>query len=381
MNPSETEGRASNSANIISYVCDEIFNGTKRVEGFNLYRFKETRPLTMIFFFFFFVAQASACSNFVMDNDKFRISVRTMDLGLGSFDMIVTRDDSRFGRVEFVAGIDKLALRHFQTGGLNEAGVSCDQQTLLNASYPTTGSVSTDAFCGTVLSTYSSARETLAAFRNGTIAIFGGLVSHTHFVVRDSLGESLVVEGLNGRVETFLDLNDEGETGFGVFTNEPSFPYHLDNVRHFKWKESLDNSAVTIPGNFYPDERFLRIYLTKRGMSPPDSYVTAVQQAVHVMNTVTVPMGDSQIGTDSNLNKFHDHTLYGVVYDHLDAKVYWRTYKNQNLQLLDLNRALSTLQQENKKKPSTLVFPVIADELPWYNDATPLFATRRSDDA
>lgn len=324
---------------------------------------------------------ALACSNFFMDNDPYRISIRTMDLGLGAFDMVVESagGGAKYGRVGFVAGVPRLVLKRFQTGGLNEVGLACDQQTLLNASYPTLDSsaliVTTDSFCAEALANYSTARELEAALTNGSLGIVAGFVKETHFVVRDALGESLVVEAIDGQVVTRLDLNDDGRTGFGILTNEPRFDVHVANVRHFKWKQSLQGSAVTIPGTWYPDERFLRIYIVKKGMQAPTSYITAVQQAIHVLNTITVPMGNNQLGTDSSTGEGrHDHTLYGVIYDHVNAKVYWRTYKNSNLQLLDLSTALNIAASAG-----SLVMPVVSDNLPWYHDATPVLAPLRSD--
>lgn len=326
-------------------------------------------------------AAALACSNFFMDNDPYRISVRTMDLRLGEFDMVVESAEggAKYGRVGFVAGLPRLVLQRFQTGGLNEVGVSCDQQTLLNASYPISDSskmiVTTDSFCAEALANYSTARELEAALSNGSLGIVAGFVKETHFVVRDALGDSLVVEALDGQLVTRLDLNDDGRTGFGILTNEPPFDVHVANVRHFKWKQTLQGSAVTIPGAWYPDERFLRIYVVKKGMEAPTSYVTAVQQAIHVLNTITVPMGNNQLGTDSSAGeRRRDHTLYGVIYDHLNAKVYWRTYKNTNLQLLDLPTALQIAASAG-----SLVMPVVSDNLPWYNDATPVLAALRPD--
>ncbi|KAJ8613511.1 hypothetical protein CTAYLR_002191 [Chrysophaeum taylorii] len=320
-----------------------------------------------------------------MDSDPYRISVRTMDLGLGAFDMIVSPAGvARYGRVEFVAGVPRLPLERFQTGGLNEKGMTCDQQTLVNASYPLSAAagslaVTTDSFCGEVLANYGSARELEAAISNGSLAIVEGYVKETHFVARDALGESLVIEAFGRRVETLLDLNDDGVTGFGIFTNEPAIDYHITNVRHFKWKQTLANPSLVVPGDWYPDSRFLRIYLVKNGMDPPGDYTTAVQQAVHVLNTITVPMGSGQLGTDSSLGSGgegpHDHTLYGVVYDHLDARLYYRTYRNLNLQMVDLPALLAHLETTTTTTTTDpLVLSVLSADLPWYNDATSSFA-------
>lgn len=51
-----------------------------------------------------------------------------------------------------------------------------------------------------------------------------------------------------------------------MFTNEPTFDWHQKNIEHYEWKRTLARQAVAVPGNFYPEERFLRAYMVKSGM-------------------------------------------------------------------------------------------------------------------
>lgn len=69
----------------------------------------------------------------------------------------------------------------------------------------------------------------------------------------------------------YEDAND-GSSGFGVFTNEPAFAWHLENVKHLEWKKTMARSAVAVPGGFYPDERYLRLHMLKQGLPAPGSY-------------------------------------------------------------------------------------------------------------
>jgi len=41
-------------------------------------------------------------------------------------------------------------------------------------------------------------------------------------------------------------------------TNEPPLRWHEQNVALWKWKRTLYEPAVALPGGYYPDERFLR---------------------------------------------------------------------------------------------------------------------------
>merc|ERR1719478_924431 len=113
-------------------------------------------------------------------------------------------------------------------------------------------------------------------------------------------------------MQVYVDHNDNGITGFGIMTNEPPYQWQVQAVRHLQWKQSLSRPAVAMPGAWYPDDRFQRIFLVKSAMPKPKSYQEAVMQAVHALNTVTIPMG-AQIGTDSGYGEgAGDRTQWGV---------------------------------------------------------------------
>jgi hypothetical protein len=92
--------------------------------------------------------------------------------------------------------------------------------------------------------------------------------------------------------------------------------HKIENVRHARWKLAQQRAAFALPGNMYPDERFLRIHLIKSALPRPDSHRAALEQAVHVMNFVTFPKGEL-IGTDAAA----DHTHFGGIYDHKNLSV------------------------------------------------------------
>merc|ERR1712060_677097 len=147
------------------------------------------------------------------------------------------------------------------------------------------------------------------------------------------------------------------------------FPWHVEATRHLQWEQSLANSAVASPGGWYPEARFQRMHLVKSGMPKPASYQEAIMQTVHVLNTVTVPMG-SQMGTDSGKGEgLGDHTQYAIVYDSKNQIIYWRTQVNQNLQRLRLEDA--GLEKGGQKQ----VIAALSPKLPWFNDASGSLST------
>lgn len=300
----------------------------------------------------------SGCSNFLMEN-KYMLSGRTMDLGSlplhADFSLQSSpagqtlphgAGNSRYGFVGFIPSDGPVELSAFVTGGLNERGLSCDVQTLLGTEYPeksnATGvlNIGASQMCKWVLGEFSTAAELKQVLLNGTAQVFEDLVTKAvggqHFSVRDASGASIVIEFVRAQTNVYDDLND-GKTGFGLMTNEPEYPWHVQNVKHFQWKQQLARPATDIPGAFYPDLRFLRLHLLKSVMPPPTDYQSAVAQAVHVLNSVTVPMGN-QMGTDSGAGEGKgDHTLWGVVYDHTNQVLYFRGTDNQSLQRVQLS--------------------------------------------
>merc|ERR1712147_569887 len=94
-----------------------------------------------------------------------------------------------------------------------------------------------------------------------------------------------------------------------------------------------------MPGAFYPDERFLRIHLIKSSLPNPGSYQEAMEHALHVLNSITVPMGQ-QMGTDSGFGEgLADHTHWAHIYDRKAAILYWRTQYNLQLQRFVVSEA------------------------------------------
>jgi len=68
-------------------------------------------------------------------------------------------------------------------------------------------------------------------------------------------------------------------------------------MRFQQWKATQDRSAVGVDGSWYPDARFTRIVMVKSSMPEPATLQDAISNALHVLNTVTVPPG-GQAGKD-----------------------------------------------------------------------------------
>merc|ERR1712061_863819 len=183
---------------------------------------------------------------------------------------------------------------------MNDGGLTCDLNALIFpwTKYPgnssTLDNLGVGYICQWALEGFESVRELEQGLEH--VHFFGDVDFGAHWALRDAQGQGVVIEFLEGKMAVYDDLNDHGKTGFGIMTNEPPLLWQQDALRHLQWKQSLARPAVTMPGAWYPDERFQRIHLVKSSMPKPKSYEEAVMQAVHALNTITVPMG-FQLGT------------------------------------------------------------------------------------
>lgn len=256
---------------------------------------------------------------------------------------------STFGISGNWLGDDHYKFPTFFADGINEKGLSCSMLSLVGTKYqkysPLKTNVFAGVFCHYVTQNYATVNDLQASLHK--IAIWGPDLLAQHFIIRDASGASLVIECIDGEKRVYLDLNDN-KNGFGITTNEPTFDWHLENIRHYQWKRTLSRQAVATPGNFYPEERFLRVYMVKSGMeakgimTDTKDYKQAIAYTAQVVNTISVPEG-YQYGTDSSEESgggsegSADHTIFAVIRDHRNPMFYWRDRTNPTFRRLRLS--------------------------------------------
>jgi len=307
------------------------------------------------------------------------VHARTMDLGSWEDFELISKppeDSDNLGYVGIypkARHTDKIGIERGVAAGMNTAGLSCDMQTLINSKYPPKPTDKTGVFIGFFCDWALSTFETTGDVKNAllsTHSVYGPSVFAQHFSLRDADGKSIVIEFLDEETLIYDDHND-GKEGFGIMTNEPPYPWHVENVKHYEWKKSLAKPLLDAPGAFYPDHRFLRLHSLKGGLEEPKSHKDLIMNAVHLLNSVTIPPG-SQYGTDSGDGEGEgDHTIFGVVYDHTSLTMYLRSYENQSLQRISLRElALQTPGAEKRYLP-------VVNSNAWYVDATGSFSAKK----
>lgn len=300
-----------------------------------------------------------SCTDFYMRFDEFHLSGRTLDLGsqanwtfstwpLGQKSNELSDWEVKYGSLGLTAnwfGDNNWLATSFYGDGINTAGLSCSCLVLEGTQYEEKSTsqqnVFAGLFCHYAVQSFESVLDLQAALES--ISIYGPDELAQHFVVRDASGKSLIIEVLEGKKQVYLDLND-GTTGYGITTNEPSFDWHLKTIQHYEWKRSLARQAMAVPGNFYPDDRFLRIHMMKSGiqdagLANAGDFQSAFALTVQVLNTVSLPMGyqyGTDTGEDSSEGSDPDHSVWGIVRDHNDPSIYWRDAMNPTFRRIRL---------------------------------------------
>ena len=193
-------------------------------------------------------------------------------------------DNSKYGVLGLTGnwfGDDKYGFPSLFADSINEVGLSCGLQTLINTKYQSRSLLRENVFAGTfciwATSHFANVLEVKEAL--GKVSVWGPDLLAQHFILHDALGTGLILEVIDGEQRLYIDSNDQNP-GVGITTNEPSLDWHWENIKHYEWKRTLARQAIVIPGNFYPDDRFLRIHMIKKGMSTLMENTVNIQEAL-----------------------------------------------------------------------------------------------------
>lgn len=167
-----------------------------------------------------------------------------------------------------------------------------------------------------------------------------------HYIVYDQTGKSLVIEPIEGK----LVVRDNP---IGVFTNSPTFDWHMTNLRNFinltpynvapKKIEGIEfapfgqgSGMVGLPGDFTPPSRFVRAAIFSMSATPVASAKEAVFQTFHILNQFDIPLGVARAKENGVIH--FDYTMITCVRDPQALQYYFKTYEDQSVKMVDLHR-------------------------------------------
>ena len=319
---------------------------------------------------------ASACTTFRIQSKDGAILVgRSMELGmpLQSAVMIVprghrlssTRPDLKPGTSwvarQGFAGMNTLGA-DISTDGINEAGLSVG--TLYIPGFveyqpfpaaPGAPAVSNLELSNWILGQFSTVGEVRAALPK--IAVYDLTLPPAgpqplHWAISDAQGGSIVVEYVGGKLVIH-------ENPVGTLTNSPNFDWHQTNLRNHVnlTNQNIDpvrlgkveipplgqgSGLLGIPGDYTPPGRFIRTVALAWSLVPPATAAEGANAAFHVLNAVDIPVGavaQRVPGKDGAAPSLaYEMTQWATVHDLTNRLLYYRTYGNLAIRLVDLRK-------------------------------------------
>jgi choloylglycine hydrolase len=167
-----------------------------------------------------------------------------------------------------------------------------------------------------------------------------------HYVVYDKTGKSITIEPVNGQLQVYDNL-------IGVLTNSPDFNWHLTNLANYINLTPNGAPPVSVnglnlqafgqgsglhglPGDFSPPSRFVRAAVFSSAALPSDNADQAVFQLFHILNQFDIPVGAVRTVAEGKVDT--DSTLATTVKDSQNLKYYFRTYDDQTIKVVDLQK-------------------------------------------
>lgn len=220
-----------------------------------------------------------------------------------------------------------------------------------------------------VLGNFSNVDEIKKALP--AVNIYGKALKHAgknvifpmHFAVTDKTGQSIAIELEDGKIHIY-------DNKIGVFTNSPSYPWHVTNLSNYVnlsshapepiVKDGMTYNAtgqgagaLGLPGDYTPPGRFIRTtYLVSTAKQTKDA-AGAVNLAQHILNNVDIPYGSVRGKKGDDASGEIDFTQWIVVKDLAHHVLYFRSYTDLTLQKIDMARL--NFDEGSLKRSLTLV--------------------------
>lgn len=232
------------------------------------------------------------------------------------------------------------------------------------------------------LGNFSKVAEIKKAIKNNEIEIWlpiipllGNTPAPIHFALWDATGEGIVIEWQNGTTQVYDNL-------VGVMTNNPSFPWHLENMNNYAHLTNLDKNIETfnklkvsafdsggaltsLPSSEISWGRFVKAAYYSNFAYKTNNPELSIIMLGHIMNNFDRPMNisidsinDAPIGERNVTQEQNDKTVseitnFTTLHDLTQRHFYLRTVLTLNFTKFDIKK-LSSL-----KKKTSIPFNII----------------------
>ena len=227
----------------------------------------------------------------------------------------------------------------------NENGLAAETQNFVGyAKFPTeaaegTQAVEAYAFPFWAVSNFASVAELREALEDVTIVDSSG-TSAQHWMVGDASG-SIVVESQADGLHVYDDA-------VNVMTNQPPFPWHMENLRNYLNSTDTLTETTTwgaldmepygvgagmrgIPGDMYSTSRFVRAAYINTHSPATDTEADGVARLFHTLESVGMIKG-----CGINAEGQPEYTVYASGYSQREQRYYYHDYTDTALRSIAL---------------------------------------------
>jgi len=324
-------------------------------------------------FAFLTAESASACTGILLRNaDGSVVHGRTVEFGVPlDIDYVVVPRGYDFTGLTPLGDGKKWASKYGALGaivfgnlgimdGINEKGLAVGafyfpttaEYTPTNADNQSK-SLSPIDFSNWILTSFANVDEVRAAVEAGETVVAPTLlpgwppvVQPFHWIVYDKSGKAITIEPIGGKLVV-------SDNPIGVLTNSPSFDWHMTNLRNYIALKPLDvppvkfdgdtfaafgmgSGMLGLPGDFTPPARFVRAAVfAGTAYKAPDA-PGGVFNGFHILNNFDIPYGAVRAEEGGSVHA--DQTMFTVMRDPQNLRVYYRTYDDQTIRMVDMKR-------------------------------------------
>jgi choloylglycine hydrolase len=335
------------------------------------------RYIYQILFFLILSGKLLACTDFIVQaQDGSIINGRSLEFGLefqskikffSRNQRITSQAPGQKKGIQWISkygflGVTGLGL-NFPLDGVNEMGLSFGYLWMPGATqYPTVpaeqmkNALDFIDLGSWLLGNFSTVDEVKAALESvyvwaHTVPPLG--VPPVHAAIHDAQGRSLVVEFVGGQMKVY-------ENPIGVLTNSPPFDWQMTNLQNYLNLNPENPSPITfkgvsiappgqgtgflgLPGDWSPPSRFVKMATFLRFAKQVASGIGAVNLAEHLLNSVDIALGlVRDPGKDTG-----DYTQWIVIKDLTQKILYFRSYHDLTLKMIDLKKLDFTKDVKN----------------------------------
>ncbi len=177
------------------------------------------------------------------------------------------------------------------TDGINEKGLAAHLLYLEETVYPQPDdlpAVSYLRWVRYVLDNFATVEEAVAGMKRIRIAPvkLSGRVLGSHMAIEDPSGDSAIFEYIDGNLVVHHGKN------FTVMTNDPSYPFHVENIKRYK----DFGGDEELPGTTDPEDRFVRLAHFLGRLKEPQDADDALGKILSVIKTAAVPYNADEYG-------------------------------------------------------------------------------------